>query len=202
MRTLERVKVGITVDKEKVQADPMVLFTRLLVLAERSEDRRVCFDYELTPTPKSLFENSIMRKPNKSALGRALRQEVPIVDVPSQSFYVLDGRALLHKIKWPEKSTFEEIIAAYVTYVGKKYGRSAIVFDGYDNGPNIKDHEHKRRTGKISADIDVFLNKKPACDQETFLKNSKNKSKLISLLADFLRREDHDARQSIGDADT
>ena len=86
VRTLERLNVGITVDEEKVQANLMVLFTRLLVLAERSEDRRVCFDHELTPTPTSLFENGLMRKPNKSALGRALRQEVPIVDVPSKSF--------------------------------------------------------------------------------------------------------------------
>ena len=69
----------------------MLLFSRLLALVERAEDMRECFEYELTSTPTSLFENELMRKPNKSALGRALKQNVSSVKPPDPSFYVLDG---------------------------------------------------------------------------------------------------------------
>ena len=106
------------------------------------------------------------------------------------------------EVKWPSRSTFETIISVYAKYVGAKYGSSSIVFDGYDNGPHIKDHEHKRRMGKISANVAVTLNNKPTCDQETLLKNSKNKSQFILLLAMALKKEGHDIHQSIGDAYT
>ena len=200
--TLECLKAGVQVGNEKIHVDPMLLFSRLLVLVERAEDMRECFEYELTSTPKSLFENELIRKPNKSALGRALKQNVSSVEPPDPSFYVSDAGALIHKMKWLSRSTFETIISVYVKYVGAKYGSSSIVFDGYDNGPYIKDHEHKRRMGKISANVAVTLNNKPTCDQETFLKNSKNKSQFILLLAMALKKEGHDICQSIGDADT
>ena len=197
---LECLKARVQVGNEKIHVDPMLLFSRLLV--ERAEDMRECFEYELTSTPTSLFENGLMRKPNKSALGRALKQNVSSVEPPDPSFYVLDEGALLHKVKWPSRSTFETIISVYEKYVGAKYGSSSIVSDGYDDGPYIKDHEHKRRIGRISTNVAVTLNNKPTCDQETFLKNSKNKSQFISLLAEALKKEGHDISQSIGDADT
>ena len=76
VRTLECLKAGVQVGNEKIHVDPMLLFSRLLVLVERAEDMRECFEYELTSTPTSLFENELMRKPNKSVLGRALKQNV------------------------------------------------------------------------------------------------------------------------------
>ena len=42
----------------------------------------------------------------------------------------------------------------------------------------------------------------PTFNQEVFLKNEQNKSKFISFLSDELRREGHDVRNSLGDADT
>ena len=36
-----------------------------------------------------------------------------------------------------------------------KYGQSCIVFDGYQQGPSIKDHEHQRRIGKTCAEIQL-----------------------------------------------
>lgn len=87
-------------------------------------------------------------------------------------------------------------------FVNATYGRSCVVFDGYDNGPSTKDHEHKRRVGNISGNVTVALHNKPTCNQESFLKNSKNKSQFISLLVKALKDEGHDVRQSTGDADT
>ena len=202
IRTLEYLKNGVQFQKDKIHVDPMLLFTRLLVLVERDDDMKACFKYELTPIPASLFEHGMMRKPNKSALGRAIKQYVSAVTPPVSSFRVLDGGALLHKVKWPPKSTYEIIIKHYVLFINGKYGLSCVVFDGYENGPYIKDHEHKRRVGKISANVTVALQNKPTFNQEAFLKNSNNKSQFISLLAKALKDEGHDVRQSIGDADT
>lgn len=202
IRTLEYLKTGVQFDKDIRHVDPNLLFSRLVVLVERDDDMKECFKYELTPVPTSLFEHGIMRKPNKSALGRAIKQDVSAVTPPVPSFYVLDGGTLLHKVKWPCKSTYEIIIQHYVQFVNATYGRSCVVFDGYDNGPSTKDHEHKRRVGNISGNVTVALHNKPTCNQESFLKNSKNKSQFISLLVKALKDEGHDVRQSTGDADT
>ena len=53
-----------------------------------------------------------------------------------------------------------------------KYCQSCNVFDCYDNGPYVKDHEHKRRTGKTSAFVNLEnLDMIPTFNQEVFLRN-------------------------------
>ena len=152
----------------------------------------ICLKWALTPIPTSLFEHGMMRKPNKSALGRTIKQDVAAVTPPVSSFHVLDGGALLHKVKWPPKNTYEIIIKHYVQFVNGKYGLSCVAFDGYENGRYIKDHEHKRRVEKIYANVTVALQNKTTCNQEAFLKNFK-KSQFISLLTKALKDEGHDA---------
>ena len=202
IRTLECLKNGVQLEKESFHVDPMILFSRLLVLVERDDDMKKCFNYELTPNPTSLFDHGMMRKANKSALGKAIKQNSLPDKLPVSSMYIIDGGALLHKVKWPPNSTYEVIIKHYIHFVNSNYGLSCVVFDGYDNGPCIKDHEHKRRIGKISANVTVALQNEPTCSQESFLKNSKNKSQFISLLLKALKDDGHDIRQAIGDADT
>ena len=46
---------------------------------------------------------------------------------------VLDGGALLHKIKWKTKTTYREICHQYIEFVRRMYGEYSevcIVFDG------------------------------------------------------------------------
>ena len=40
--------------------------------------------------------------------------------------------------------SYQEVAKQYVSYVRGKYGESCVVFDGYEQGPSIKDHEHLR----------------------------------------------------------
>ena len=43
--------------------------------------------------------------------------------------------------------TYEDAAHQYVEYVGRHFGHPVtIVFDGYSNGPTIKNHEHDRRS--------------------------------------------------------
>ena len=40
--------------------------------------------------------------------------------------------------------------AAADSFTGEHYGRAAVVFDGYEVGPSIKDCTHQRRIGKLN----------------------------------------------------
>ena len=69
VKTLATLLPAIKVNGDTIHADPNVLFQRLIMLIDRSEDLTDCFDYELTPEPTSLFKDGLMRKPNKAQLG-------------------------------------------------------------------------------------------------------------------------------------
>ena len=62
VKPLSSLKKGVTIDQQTVYVDPLVLFTRLVMLLERSEDMSSYFKYELTPVPTSLFKEHLMRK--------------------------------------------------------------------------------------------------------------------------------------------
>ena len=99
---------------------------------ERQTDMAMYFSYELTAVPASLFKDDMMRKPDKSALGRRISQDAH-VDKPAllQNSYVLDGGALLHHVRWLKNATYSHIIEQYVSYVERHYGSCvSLVFDG------------------------------------------------------------------------
>ena len=95
-------------------------------------------------------------------------------------------------VKWAKKGTYQDIIVKqYVSFVRAKYGTCHIIFDGYQDGPSIKDHEHQRRVKKACADIQLSAFMKAHVDQETFLSNEGNKSQFISLLSHYLESDGH-----------
>ena len=59
-------------DNQTVVTDPMVLFSRLVVLIQRTKDISSYFAYELAPVPTTFFKDSMMRKLNKSSLAKGL----------------------------------------------------------------------------------------------------------------------------------
>ena len=108
------------------------------------------FRYELTSIPTSLFKDRFMRKSQKSQLAKFLQNGVnPSVQNPG-AMYVIDGGALLHRVKWQKKVTYKPIVNQYVKYVRTRYGDCCVVFDGYGHGPSITDH--LSRTMSISKD--------------------------------------------------
>ena len=122
IKTLELLKMGVEIDKEKIYVDPMLLFSRLLVLIEREEEIREYFRFELTGFPISLFKNGMMRKANKSKLAKALKKNISSNSYQAdQSFHVLDGDALLHKVKWLPNTSCQSILNQYSRYVKSKY---------------------------------------------------------------------------------
>ena len=145
IRTLECLKVGVKINNENVYVDPKLLFSRLLVIVEREDNMLKYFKYELTPEPTSLFDNGAMRKTTKSSLAKFITQDAEEILLTGFPKFVIDGGALLHKVKWLPGSDMQNILNQYSKYISEKYRNCCVVFDGYDNGPYIKDHEHKGR---------------------------------------------------------
>ena len=201
VKTLASLLPAVKINGEQVCVDPNILFQRLIMLIDRSEDMTSCFEYELTPEPTSLFKDGLMRKPNKALLGRSLVKESSIIkDKVDSALYVIDGGALLHRVCWNLPATGSKIIDQYTSYVGRKYGnRTCIIFDGY-SAASTKDHEHQRR-GTRSTEIVFKPTIQVNCKQSDFLSNSKNKSTLIKELSKQLRIDGHEVVECEGDAD-
>ena len=78
--------------------------------------------------------------------------------------------------------TYNGIVQQYSEYLISKYGLCTIVFDGYDNGPSIKDHEHMRKCKTTSAFVKIVPHALVVHkDQHILLSNEKNKSQFIHL---------------------
>ena len=116
--------------------------------------------------------------------------------------HVLDGGALLHRVKWGKKMSYQEVAKQYVSYVRGKYGESCVVFDGYEQGPSIKDHKHLRRVKKVCADIQLSEPMEAHKNQEVFLTNEKSKHQFILLISQYLKDDGQVVHQSTGDTDT
>ena len=202
VQSLDHLLPGLKVDKKQVHINPTILFSRLIAIIQREEDIAPNFEYELTVIPTSLFKDNTMRKTAKSQLAKALTNNVQPHQQNVQATYVIDGGALIHKIKWPKKATYKGIAHQYVSYVRAKYGASCIVFDGYEQGPSIKDHEHQQRVGRTCADIQLNECMEAHNNQYIFLSNVKNKVQFISLLSHYLKASDQMVHNSTGDADT
>ena len=82
----------------------------------------------------------------------------------------------------------------------QRYSQAAVVFDGYEEGPSIKDCVHQRRSGvsgpSVNFDSDMVLNLK----KDVFLSNTANKQRLIKLLAEKLQLSGRNIIHASGDA--
>ena len=179
-------------EKNSVCVNPTVLFTRLAAIAQREENVEQYFAFELTNHPQALFKNGLMRKPDKSALRKVLLLERMRISTDRLvGKYVLDGGALLHRVHWSKGTKFAEIAEVYMKYVRCNYGSAIVIFDGYSERLSIKSDGHARRAGSKGSSMNVVIkedNEDPY-NKERFLSNTHNKTKLISLLAEYLGKD-------------
>jgi hypothetical protein len=206
VKTLANMHNLFKVDDESSEIDANSLFHRLVVLAQRSENQAACFEFELAPFPTALFKDGFMRKPDKPALYREFTKNLTSQPVPLRKVFVIDGGCLLHRVRWTRGTVAGDIMHLYVRYIDCHFGKSSVVvFDGYDVGMTVKDHEHMRRAGKVSriaADVKLELSTEIVFDQDAFLANPRNKQSFINCLSDCLNASNIEVVRSIGDADT
>ena len=202
-------KIAISTSEDKIQVDPQLLFQRLcLVASNTSPDEQMSyFQYELSSHPTSLFDDSgLPREANKPALADALwtqsRQGESNSQIPADVQYVLDGGALLQRIPWQRGATVAEICQQYVKYVAARYDKALIIFDGYEDGPSIKDVTHRRRAGGAVGPAVIFNdNTVLKIKKQDFLANKVNKQRFIFVLGDVLQQAGFYIEHAQGDAD-
>ena len=68
--------------------------------------------------------------------------------IPKTDCYVLDGGYLLHRLPWKKGDSYNAIAESYADFTVRHYGQATVVFDGYGEGPSIKDNTHQRRGKK------------------------------------------------------
>ena len=134
--------------------DPALLFQCFLVVS-RSGDLSLgeVLTYELSPYPPALFETrNILRKADKPQLAQAIRyhavdlsSEAVMNSIPKTDCYVLDGGPLLHRLPWKKGDSYNAIAEYYGDFTVRHYGQATMVFDGYGEGPSMKDNTHQRR---------------------------------------------------------
>ena len=131
--TLQLLKAGVKINSKTVHIDPLILFTRLAALIQRYGKVEENFKYEFIPEQMTLFRNGMMQKSGKSVLRNYLLNKYLSFDCLSSRSVVIDGGALLHKVKLFYGSSFADIIDSYIQYIQNrfsKYESVMIIFDG------------------------------------------------------------------------
>ena len=193
---------------EAVQVDPQLLFQRLSIVACNVDDVAETFRNELCRYPPAHFESpQLLSQANKAFLADAMWDIVKESQPESASkldvHCIVDGGALLQRLPWRRGYLFETIYQMYVDYVMRKYSRTTDVFDGYVDGPSIKDVTHKRRSGNRSGPTGHFHGQTILCSKkEDFLRNKDNKQRFINMLGSKLEIAGCTVLYAKGDADT
>ena len=149
------------------------------------------FKLKMCNYPPALFDSSLLlRKANKPVLADAIwtrTKNEQATQLTGNFHYVLDGGALLHPISWSRGLTYHEIISFYVQHVTQRYGQATVVFDGYEEGPSLKNCANQRRSTvsgpSVHFDGDMVLELRKG----VFLSHPANKQRLIELLGEKLQ---------------
>ena len=197
---------SVRIDGDDVQVDPLLLFQRLITVAQTSDELESAFKYELCSHPPALFDSSILlREAHKPALAdaiwRLIGPDVP-ADIPDDgSRYVVDGGAFIQRIPWSRGSTYRCIFHQYTEYVKQKYKDAIVVFDGYEC-TNTKDMTHQRRSkGNTGTTVTFTADTPVTMKKEQFLANRQNKQRFIFMLSEELKKNNCEVHHASGDAD-
>ena len=106
IKPLADLKPGVQVDQQKLSINPTILFSRFIAIVQREEDMRPYFDFELTAFPTSLFKDNFMRKAVKAQLAKSLTDSTDSSELRRRLKHVLDGGALLHRVKRGKKMSY------------------------------------------------------------------------------------------------
>ncbi|CAK1594036.1 unnamed protein product [Parnassius mnemosyne] len=148
----------------------------------------------------ALFHEGVMRKGKKSSLYDVLPVENNAALDLNQTTNVVNGGFLLHRMKWKPSSNVSSICHQYITYVQKNYGVNCmVVFDGYSDVNSTKRAEQKRRS--LTKTSVVNENTIITVQQEHFLANEKNKTRLIQFLTEKMTAAGIETTVATGDAD-
>lgn len=130
----KKIKVGKGTKEVVLKAD-RALFAHMIVIAEaRKLSIKEVLKHPLGPIPWSLATpDGSLRKTTKSTLAKELQKNVPEVESMQQSACIIDGMAMVQKVKGDLK-TFADIADSVLTMAlreGFSSARIDVVFDVY-----------------------------------------------------------------------
>ena len=129
----------------------------------------------------------MFRKADKPQLAHAICDyaQDSISDSGSKTeYYVFDGCSLIHRVPWKRGNSYGEIAQSYADFTIRHYGLNAtVVFDGYGEGPTIKDNTHQRRGQNIHPIVNFTAETKFDGKKDEFLSRDINKQRLINLIS-------------------
>lgn len=169
------------------------LFGKVALISQsRAVDMREIFKYPLGLVPYSLSdEMGKMVKTNKAHLLEELEKGTVLVDcIPSSSCGIIDGMALVRKVKCTGL-TFSQVAEAIFKAVlssSKKSIRIDVVFDVYFD-KSIKDVERTRRCSNSLA-FKTIVGSSVVRQWNSFLGSGNNKNQLILFLVkEWVKKE-------------
>ncbi len=125
--------------------DPALLFQCfLLVLKSGDFSLEEVLEHELSPYPSALFETrNILRNAIHAIQEHVadLSSMAVINNISKTDCYMLDGGSLIHRLPWKKGDSYHAIAGSYADFTVIHYGQ--VVFDGYAEGPSIKDKVKK-----------------------------------------------------------
>ena len=180
--------------KETILRADRNLFSNMIIAAQsRKLNMREVLCHPLGPLPWSLATpEGHPRKTSKSILGSELAKNVPEAEtLPLPRACIIDGIAIVNKIQG-DKKTFQEIsdsVLALVLKEGKECKRIDVVFDVYRD-VSIKNVERSARAKEEEVPTYKHISQGTKVIQwHSFLKNSSNKTHLISFMVSQWKME-------------
>ena len=132
VNTFATMSRSVTINSEKVTISTQTIFLRMTLTQRTDEELAEYLKYELAPYPLSLFDDSGMRKTQKSALFKEFDILHSTISLGDNVCEVIDGGFLLHRVTWQRDKLFSEICTSYSSYISRNNGKyPVIVFDGY-----------------------------------------------------------------------
>lgn len=121
--------------------------------------------------------------------------------IPKTDCYMLVGGSLLHGLPWKKDDSYNTIAESYADFTVRHYGQATVVFDGYGEGPSIKDNTHQRRGKNLHPIVSFTKETQFSGKKEDFLSRDKNKANVIALISTALTKRGCHVIHSPGDAD-
>ena len=152
--------------------------------------------YELSSLRPALFEaKHVFRKADKPQLAHAIRDhasDAMLDGVPESTPHVLDGGSLLHSVPWQLGTRYGERAKSYADLaIRHYYPATTVVFDGYEEGPSIKENTHQRRGRNMYTVVSFTADAELSGNKEEFLSRDANKQILIRTISDQLASSQH-----------
>ena len=179
------------------------LYGNMLMMARTRElDMKEVLKYPLGPLPWSIATpDGFLRKTAKSKLEKDLQKNVtPAEVVDSPSVCVIDGMAIVYKIKGDQK-TFGDIashILSKALHEASDSHRIDIVFDVYkEHSIKTVERQLRRATPGSSVQYKNIKAKQQVVQWSKFLSDTDNKTNLIQFLTKEWK-QDHHVKRLLG----